>query len=256
MQTGCDRSAFAVSNDLFLCTTHGGGHRCQEISCTKHVRGQTGFCVEHGPRCQVKGCGKGVRSAGRCSAHGGGPRCQVEGCNKGAKTGGLCIGHGGGRRCQVEGCNKGARTGGRCKFHEPRCQVEGCDKRAKRGGRCSSHRVVPIRENVRIKFRRCYDCIQNDSKNIEGRPAMGRCLKWKIGDIIEFVHGRKKCLKRIVNIFKYTTLKKMLMYEGIKHCLPYLCIDRDCDIDDAIAEYINLKISVDTQMLAFQIKKL
>lgn len=97
---------------------------------------------KHKPRiCEIENCTNGVRSRGRCKAHGGGRRCQVPECKMSDQGGGKCIAHGGGRRCSFQNCSNSAQSKGLCKSHGGgrRCSFKSCEKSSQGGGFCRSH---------------------------------------------------------------------------------------------------------------------
>lgn len=126
-----------------LCSSHGGGRRCEVESCSRGAQSGTTRCVRHmgGRRCEADGCQHAAVSASKpyCSRHGGGRFCDSPGCRHIARArSSFCIQHGGARRpvpqCQVEGCRSGARGGTRrCARHggNRRCLVPDCSSRPK-----------------------------------------------------------------------------------------------------------------------------
>ena len=70
---GCNMLAKADPHgNIHFCGRHGGGFRCKAPGCTKNAimgPGLREFCTNHGPRCNVLGCGNGQRRNGLCKKH-------------------------------------------------------------------------------------------------------------------------------------------------------------------------------------------
>jgi hypothetical protein len=64
-------------------------------------------------------------------------KCDVLGCTKTSRTAGKCNSHG--KRCDHPGCKAAVHTEGKCKTHGPRCSEKGCNLAVHQGGKCKKH---------------------------------------------------------------------------------------------------------------------
>ena len=157
----------ALRGSTAFCRSHGGGTRCEDEGCSKHVEGSsTPYCTAHGndELSAASSVPEAVATAvlvredpvtvneesapvvlAQCSAAHAGENtpspasnmrkrcCKYEGgCSKFAQGGTpFCASHGGGKRCTFDGCTKSAvgKTP-LCVAHGggKRCASEGCTK--------------------------------------------------------------------------------------------------------------------------------